>query len=93
MVSSAELIEVIAERLTYYKAKNIVVDPVMVATSGASLIRTEAISALEKELLPIAFLVTPNIPEAQILAEQEIRDENDMLAAAKVIGDRYGCGC
>ena len=63
MVSSAELIKVIAERLTFYKAKNIVVDPVMVATSGASLIRTEAVSALEKELIPIAYLVTPNIPD------------------------------
>ena len=52
MVSSAELIKVIAERLNFYKAKNIVVDPVMVATSGASLIRTEAVSTLEKELIP-----------------------------------------
>ena len=83
MVSSAELIEVIAERLTFYKAKNIVVDPVMVATSGASLIRTEAVSALEKELIPIAYLVTPNIPEAEMLTGNKIVTRDDMQKSAK----------
>ena len=91
MVSSAELIRVIADRLTYYKAKNIVVDPVMVATSGASLIRTEAISALEKELLPIAFLVTPNIPEAEMLTGNKIVTRDDMQKSSKQIADTYGC--
>ena len=91
MVSSAELIKVIAERLTFYKAKNIVVDPVMVATSGASLIRTEAVSALEKELIPIAYLVTPNIPEAEMLTGNKIATRDDMLKSAKQIAEAYGC--
>lgn len=91
MVSSAELIEVIAERLTFYKAKNIVVDPVMVATSGASLIRTEAVSTLEKELIPIAYLVTPNIPEAEMLTGNKIVTRDDMQKSAKQIAEAYGC--
>ncbi len=91
MVASSDLIKVIAERLRFYELGNIVVDPVMVATSGSSLMKTDAVKTLCQELLPLAMVVTPNIPEAQILAEQEITDENDMLAAAKAIGDRYGC--
>ena len=91
MVASSDLIKVIAERLRFYEPGNIVVDPVMVATSGSSLMKTDAVKTLCQELLPLDMVVTPNIPEAQILAEQEITDENDMLAAAKAIGDRYGC--
>ena len=91
MVSSAELIKVIAERLTFYKAKNIVVDPVMVATSGVSLIRTEAVSTLEKELIPIAYLVTPNIPEAEMLTGNKIVTRDDMQKSAKQIAEAYGC--
>ena len=91
MVASSALIKVIAERLRFYEPGNIVVDPVMVATSGSSLMKTDAVKTLCQELLPLAMVVTPNIPEAQILAEQEITDENDMLAAAKAIGDRYSC--
>ena len=91
MVASSDLIKVIAERLRFYEPWNIVVDPVMVATSGSSLMKTDAVKTLCQELLPLAMVVTPNIPEAQILAEQEITDENDMLTAAKAIGDRYGC--
>ena len=91
MVASSDLIKVIAERLRFYEPGNIVVDPVMVATSGSSLMKTDAVKTLCQELLPLAMVVTPNIPEAQILAEQEITDENDMLTAAKAIGDRYGC--
>lgn len=91
MVASSALIRVIADRLRFYGAGNIVVDPVMVATSGSSLMKTDAVQTLCQQLLPLAALVTPNIPEAQILAEQEIRDEKDMRTAAKVIGDRYGC--
>lgn len=90
MVSSAELIKVVAERLKAYKAENIVVDPVMVATSGAKLMQTEAISTLTSELLPIAALVTPNIPEAELLAGMSINGKEDMVAAAKVINDTYG---
>ena len=91
MVASSALIRVIANRLRFYGARNIVVDPVMVATSGSSLMKTDAVQTLCEQLLPLAALVTPNIPEAQILAEQEIKDEADMLAAAKTLGDRFGC--
>ena len=91
MVSSAELIEVIVERLSYYKAENIVVDPVMVATCGSELMKTSAVSALTERLLPHATLVTPNIPEAQVLSGLSIENREDMLSAAKQIGDTYGC--
>lgn len=91
MVSSAELIQVIADRLSYYKAENIVVDPVMVATSGSRLMKTNAVSVLSRELLPLATLVTPNIPEAEVLSDMKIHSKEDMERVAKVIGDTYGC--
>ena len=91
LVSSAELIKVITERLSYYKAENIVVDPVMVATSGAKLMKTDAISVLTRELLPLATLVTPNIPEAEVLSGMNVHTKEDMERVAKVIGDTYGC--
>ena len=89
MVSSTALIEIIAERLTYYKAENIVVDPVMVATSGARLIAEDAVQALKEKLLPIAKVITPNIPEAEVLAEIEITDRDSMTRAAEIINKRY----
>ena len=85
MVSQTELIIVIAERLRFYNVKNIVVDPVMVATSGAKLIQDSAIEVLKNELLPLATLCTPNIPESEILAEMKIRSADDMITAAKII--------
>ena len=91
MVSSSELISVIAERLKFYNAKNIVVDPVMVATSGSALMKTDAVETLTKELLPIATLVTPNIPEAEVLSELAIETKEDMEKAVKVIGDAHNC--
>ena len=91
MVASSELIQVIADRLKYYKAKNIVIDPVMVASAGSSLMKQNAVRILIKELLPIATLVTPNIPEAQVLSELTIESKEDMVAAAKQIGDSYLC--
>ena len=91
MVSSAELIEVIAERLSFHKAENIVVDPVMVATSGSELMKTDAVSTLIKELLPLATLVTPNIPEAEVLSGRTIATKENMLSVAQYIGDSYGC--
>ena len=91
MVSSSKLIEVIAQRLTFYGATNIVVDPVMIATSGSALMRTDAVATLMEKLLPIASLVTPNIPEAEILSEQPIESKEDMLSAAKQIAENYGC--
>ena len=91
MVSSSALIEVIAQKLTQYKAKNLVIDPVMVATSGAKLISDEAIETLKGKLLGLATLITPNIPEAQVLSGMDIRTAEDMERAAKVIYEAYGC--
>ena len=83
MVSSTALIEVIAEKLKFYGAKNIVVDPVMVATSGARLIEDEA--------LPLATVITPNIPEAEILTDTGIKDADAMVQAACSLSEKYGC--
>ena len=83
MVSSSSLIELIPKRLKEYKAENIVVDPVMVMTSGARLISEDAIETLKKELLPLATLITPNIPKAEVLSEMEITDEASMVEVAK----------
>ena len=91
MVSSSELIRVIADRLAYYGAGNIVVDPVMVASSGSALMKSEAVRALTEELLPVASLVTPNIPEAQVLSGMIIESKEDMSTAAKQIGDSCHC--
>ncbi|MBQ9331143.1 MAG: bifunctional hydroxymethylpyrimidine kinase/phosphomethylpyrimidine kinase [Oscillibacter sp.] len=91
MVSSGALISVIAQKLRQYGARNIVVDPVMVATSGAKLLREDAIGTLETELLPLADLLTPNIPEAEILAERAITGPEDMESAARAISRRFGC--
>ena len=91
MIPSGALIRVIADKLRYYEAKNIVVDPVMVATSGSALMKSEAVKVLTGELLPIASLVTPNIPEAEVLSGMVIENREDMLTAAKEIGGNYGC--
>ena len=91
MVSSGELITVIARKLRQYGARHIVVDPVMVATSGAKLLRDEARTVLMEELLPLAEVVTPNIPEAELLSGRSIATPADMEAAAADIGTRYGC--
>ena len=91
MVASSELIRVIADRLRYYDAKNVVVDPVMVATSGSALMKNDAVETLIEELLPLAALVTPNIPEAQVLSGLTIETKEDMETAAKGIGDSFHC--
>lgn len=91
MVSSSELIKTIVNRLKYFEAKNIVVDPVMVATSGSKLINDDAVSTLKNELLPIATIITPNILEAEVLAEMSIHNKEDMISASKKINEAYGC--
>ncbi|MCR5478373.1 MAG: bifunctional hydroxymethylpyrimidine kinase/phosphomethylpyrimidine kinase [Ruminococcus sp.] len=91
MVSSSALVEVIAQKLTFYNAKNIVADPVMVATSGSALIKTDAIKTLTEKILPIATLVTPNIPEAQVLSGLDIKNKDDMQRAGEKIFASYGC--
>ena len=85
MVSDSNLIKSIVKKLKEYNAKNIVVDPVMVATSGAKLISDEACDVLINELIPIADVITPNIPEAMVLSNIEIKDSNDMEKAIKII--------
>ena len=91
MVSDRELIHVIAEKLKEYKAANIVVDPVMVATSGARLISEDAISTLKEELFPLADVLTPNIPEARELTGMKIETAEDMVTAAEKISEEYNC--
>ena len=91
MVSSSELISVISERLKFYNAKNIVIDPVMVATSGSKLMKTDALKTLIDELLPIATLITPNIPEAEVLSEIKIYNKKHMIKAARIIGEKFNC--
>ncbi len=91
MVASAELIHTIASQLKKYKAENIVVDPVMVATSGARLIEESAVETLKRQLIPMAAVVTPNIPEAEILSDMTIKNKDDMCKAAEKIGQTYNC--
>ena len=91
MVSSADLIQVIAQKLRQYGARHIVVDPVMVATAGSRLLQQNALETLKSQLLPLAELVTPNIPEAEILAGIPIQTPAEMEAAAKVISEQYHC--
>ena len=86
MVSSAELIEIIAAKLKFRGAKNIVVDPVMVATSGSRLIDEDAIKTLEEKLFPLATVITPNLPELETIAATD-----DMELGAKKIFEQYGC--
>jgi len=88
MVSNSELIEAIANKLKEYNAKNIVVDPVMVATSGSKLLGDKSVESLVTRLMPLADIITPNIPEAEVLSGIEIHSRADMLAAAKIIGKK-----
>ena len=85
MVSSSEIIKTIADRLLFYKAETIVVDPVMIATSGSRLLMDDAVETLIVNLLPIASVITPNIPEAETLCGFEIMNEDDMIYAAESI--------
>ena len=91
MVSESELIRTIAAKLRQYGAKNIVVDPVMVATSGAKLINNEAVDTLKTELFPLASVLTPNIPETEVLTGKSVRIAEDMIEAARQIGEVYHC--
>lgn len=91
MVSSAAIIEAIAERLHTWNARNVVVDPVMVATSGARLINEDAAGALTDLLFPLTSVITPNIPEAEVLDGREITGEDSQLAAARSLAERFGC--
>ena len=91
MVSESDLIRIIASKLRQYNAKNIVVDPVMVATSGAKLISDDAIDTLKQELFSLADVLTPNIPEAEVLTGRTISNAEEMIDAAKMISETYNC--
>ena len=91
MVSSSALIHVIAEKLKEYKAENIVVDPVMVATSGSKLISDDAIETLKTCLMPLSSILTPNIPEAEVLSGMKVETEEEMILAAKKISETFHC--
>ncbi len=91
MVSNSELIKVIAERLLFYKAENIIVDPVMAATSGADLMKNEAVKTMKEFLLPMATLATPNISEAEVLSDMVIKNKDDMIKSALHINQKYNC--
>lgn len=89
MVSNRKLIEIISRKLKEYGAKNIVLDPVMVATSGAKLISEDAIETLKENLIPLATLITPNIPESEILSGMKIETEEQMVYAAKHTSEKF----
>ncbi|OZG60516.1 hydroxymethylpyrimidine/phosphomethylpyrimidine kinase [Bifidobacterium lemurum] len=91
MVSSTVLIETIADRLAEHRAANVVLDPVMVATSGAKLIGDDAVDALTAMLFPLATVITPNIPEAEALTDASITTREDMEAAGLRLATQYGC--
>lgn len=90
MVSNSAIIRVIARKLEEYKPRNIVIDPVMVSTSGYKLITDEARDTLISVLLPLGSLVTPNIPETEVLCGFSIANENDMIRAGEKIGASFG---
>ncbi len=91
MVSEKELISIIASKLKEYAAVNVVVDPVMVATSGARLISSDAIDTLKLELFPLASVLTPNIPEAEELTGMKITSPDDMIEASRRISEKFNC--
>ena len=91
MLPSADQVRVVHEKLTKFKVKNLVLDPVMVATSGSSLMKDETAEVMAKLLFPISRVITPNIPEAQALTGLSVSTREDMEKAAKELGDTYGC--
>lgn len=91
MVSSVEIIEIICTKLKEYKARNIVVDPVMFSTSGHNLMCEDAMEALKTKLLPLANIITPNIFEAESLCGFCIKNKEDMILAAKEISKTLDC--
>lgn len=92
MTFHSELIDIIADRLSFYQAGKIVLDPVMVATSGARLMEETSIDCLCHRLIPIATLITPNIPEAEVLlGGVRIKGKKDMQHSAIKLADKYGC--
>lgn len=91
MVSTVDIVDVVAEKLQQYGAKNIVVDPVMVAASGDKLVYDNAIDEMEAKLFPLATVITPNAHELEILSGDKVTDANSMTEAAKKLYEKYGC--
>ena len=91
MVSSARIISVIAEKLGFYGARNLVVDPVMVSTSGSKLISDDAANTLMGELFPLAAVITPNLRECEALCGFRVSCRGDMKKAAELLGKTYNC--
>lgn len=91
MVSQPELIVKIGEKLREYRARNIVLDPVMVATSGARLLAEDAEKTLQDELMPLATVITPNLPEAELLSDKKVESAEDQVEVAEILGKKYGC--
>jgi hydroxymethylpyrimidine/phosphomethylpyrimidine kinase len=89
MVSTSGIIETIAQKLKSYHAKNVVVDTVMVSTSGRRLISESAVSTLKSVLLPLATVITPNVPEAEVLSNMNIKSKSDMVTSAQEISKYY----
>lgn len=85
MTVNKEIIQAISQKLKEYKIKNIVIDPVMVSTSGSRLLSSDAVETLIHDLLPLATVITPNIPEAEVLCNFPIHNNDDMVHAAKKI--------
>lgn len=93
MLYSAEIIEAVADVVGECELTSLVVDPVMVATSGARLLREDAVAALTQRLIPKAQVITPNLPEAEVLAGHSIASLDALRAAAEEIGKRFGVAC
>ena len=91
MISSPAQARIIAKCVREYALRNLVVDPVMVATSGARLVSEETIEEVKRSLFPLATVVTPNIPEAEVLSGLKINSKDDMEKAAEAIHEKYGC--
>jgi hydroxymethylpyrimidine/phosphomethylpyrimidine kinase len=90
MIASTEIIGAVAERLRHYQVRQLVVDPVMIAKGGHALLRPDAVAALRQELLPLALVATPNLPEAETLLDRKIESIDDMRAAARELVEQFG---
>jgi len=89
MLFSSELIHITAETIRKHKLSRLVVDPVIAATSGSGLIQADAVETLTRELFPLALVITPNLPETEILTGLEIRDQNDMVRALDILCNQF----
>lgn len=91
MVSTPEQAEIIAERLVFYKAENIVTDPVAVSTSGSELSTSETYEVLKNKIFSISDLVTPNIPEVELISGMKINTPEDIIKISEYISEKYKC--